>query len=239
MKKISCFLICILLLFCFLSFSSCDSATDSIGAISIIDWEVFEIDIDFYHACAGGNTTTFLTKLSLNDIKKQLIKNGLSVEQYGEDFLLIRKAEDFIGVNYYMVAKLDNEDQLIFMCPSYSIYEDYNVLFPFHLLGFNSNSLPNGYYEGRVNTEYKINSTYREIADFYKAVKPYTVVEEPFRILITFNEKLSIQYRDRKNPISKPFLPTKESAPIGGSIAIDFEEKEDGTYVVYSIVDNE
>ncbi len=238
MANIYKFFICILLLVCFLSLSSCASATDSIIAVSIIDWEVFELDIDFDRATAGGNVTYFNTKLSLNQIKNELIKEGMAAELYGEDFLLITKAEDFIGVNYYMVAKLDN-DRFKFMCPSSNIYEDYNILFPFHLLGFNYNSLPNGYYQGLVDTEYKINSTYREIADFYKAVKPYDVVEEPARILITFNEKLSIQYRDRKNPILEPFLPTKESAPIGGSVAIDFIEKEDGTYVVYSIVDNE
>lgn len=240
MKKVFIILICILLIACSFLLMSCDSGTNELYAVSIIDWELFQLKIKFSKAHAAGWSTGFSTKLTLEEIKAEVNKKGLTAELYGEDFLLIIKPKVFIGVNYFMVARLgyeSTENCYVLMCPSANIADDFEVLFPFHLLGFNSKTKNFGmYYTAVADEAYKINSTYKEIADFYKAVKVHDVVEEPSRILITLNSKLSIQYRDRVNPIATP--PEKEPAPIGGTFAIEFAEKEDGTYATYRVISN-
>ncbi|MFW6016610.1 MAG: hypothetical protein ACOCRK_09240, partial [bacterium] len=147
--------------------------------------------------------------MTLQEMEDRIKSEYLLTEIYGSDFLLITKRISNNKVRYYMIAKQTKNSYLL-MNPASNISESF-ILTPFHLLGLSSEMLsPGEIYEISAGTEYKINSSYDEIADFYKAIEIYKLVEEDSRILISVKDDAYISEGYAKH--------------TRGTFAIEFEE---------------
>lgn len=218
-------IIVFILLGCLPFFGGCDSSVKKLEMNSIIGDDYLLLPFKADKATAGGLHISFSTDMTLKEMGEKIKSQNISTEISGSDFLLIIKTIPKNKTRYYMIAKKSN-GLYEFMCPASDITGNYLIFTPFHLLGLSSENQSSGLPYGiNADTEYKINSTYEKIADFYKAVGDiYDVAEEESRILISVKEDSYISEGYARH-IRK------------GSFAIEFEEKTDGNYVTYRIIE--
>ncbi|MFA6866957.1 MAG: hypothetical protein WCR54_05520 [Clostridia bacterium] len=217
-------LIVLLALSCCLFFCACDSSTNKLRLNSIIDDDCLVLPFKPNKAYSGGNHIDFTSDMTLKEMENEIKSDNLLTEIYGTDFLLITKHITEDKIRYYLIIKNVN-GRYVYMNPASNIYDDYFVLTPFHLFDASSGELisSSGIYEIYADIEYKINSTYDDFFNFYNAIEIYDIIKEETCMTISIKDDAYISDGYSRHTL--------------GTFAIDFDEKEDGTYITYRIVD--
>lgn len=223
MKKLA---ILIVIVFCCL-LSACSNTVSDIVANCVICADSITLPIKAKEAYRGGDHTSFILAKTLTEIKTDIDGMGAEITSgiFGDDFLLIKKTTADGNVHFYMLAKGKGADTFYFFSPSSELTDGDVILTPFHLLGFTSANLQSGeIYNVKAGEEYKINSTKEAVADFYREACVYEITDEPDSMVIRIKSDL----------LAKGGHGKKHTR---GTFAIDFEDRPDGTYATYRMIE--
>ena len=220
-KFVAIILVCFAFCICFLT--ACDDAVNKVAYSCAADGEYMVLPVKFKKAWQESSCTAFITNRSLEDMKAAVENKKEKGAEYSAEvfgnFLFIEKKTGST-VHYFTVAKRA-EDTYYFTSSvnHFDVGTDvFGAFVPFHLLQLNSDNLKYGVYTVEEGTEYKINSTVKDIAEFYKRVDIYDVEEA-------------------ENLITVSLTKSSESYLSFGTFEITFAIRGAETYAVYKIID--
>lgn len=189
-KKKSLFVVLLLgLISCFL-LAGCDSRVDSIKANSLINDDVFSLDIEADSIYLGGVSTYFITDLAKEDLKDVIAKDkNAKAELYDDMILITYKKADSNIVSYFTIEQ-NGENAFTLNVPN-CIVNNEMVYAPAHLIKYGKLEKYNAK-TITTNKMHSLNVEVQKFLSFYKDSNMYDIVENGNDIAIKLKSDIVV-----------------------------------------------